>query len=503
MSELNFWHQLHVRLSLCFALLVIMATSGYLWLDMRNNQRFHQELTQQLHRNLASYIVSHLPQPLFDQGGHANQKMMTRIAEQVMAINPQVEVYLLDRDGQILGHALPQPAIVQSRVNMSPVHTFLTDQAAFPLLGDDPRSRTGQGIFSASAISANGRVQGYLYVVLAGHDYRGLVEALSRSGILQRGLSGGLALALVLLGCGVTAFVMLTRPLRRLSRKIQAFRGDGPSLHHKMEHEKRDEIARLECVFDAMQVRIDEQFAHIQQNDRLRRELISNISHDLHTPLASIQGYIETLLTSQGRLTAAQHEQYLQVALRQSRLLSKRIGELFELSKLDDGRVQLQLESFPLAELLSDVVQSYSVEAEKKAISLEMELSQGAAIEVCADIGLIQRVLQNLIDNALRHTPQGGRVWVRMETGDADRVWIQVIDTGSGIAQPDLPLIFERYFRAGKISGDSQSGNGLGLAIVKRILDLHGALISVHSSLGAGTRIGFELKTNCRNIAAA
>lgn len=501
MSELTFWRQLHVRLSLCFALLVLMATSGYLWLDMLNNQRFHQELTQQLHRNLAGYIVSHLPQPLLDEGGNANQKMMKHIAEQVMAINPQVEVYLLDRDGQILGHALPQPAVVQSQVNMSPVHAFLTDQVAFPLLGDDPRSRTGQGIFSASAISTNGRVQGYLYVVLAGHDYRGLVEELSRSSILQRGLSGGLALALILLGCGVTAFVMLTRPLRRLSRKIQAFRDHEPSSLQKPVYEKRDEIARLEHIFDAMQVRIDEQFAHIQQNDRLRRELISNISHDLHTPLASIQGYIETLLTSQQELTDGQHSQYLQVALRQSRLLSKRIAELFELAKLDDGRVQLQLESFPLAELLSDVVQSYSVEAAKKAIRLEMEIPQGTAIVVCADIGLIQRVLQNLIDNALRHTPPGGRVWVRMETGDSGRVWIQVVDTGSGIAQPDLPLIFERYFRAGKMTGESQSGNGLGLAIVKRILDLHGALISVHSSVGAGTRIGFELKINCTNTA--
>lgn len=180
--------------------------------------------------------------------------------------------------------------------------------------------------------------------------------------------------------------------------------------------------------------------------------------------------------------------------------MSKRIAELFELAKLDDGRVQLQLESFPLAELLSDVVQSYSVEAAKKAIRLEMEIPQGTAIVVCADIGLIQRVLQNLIDNALRHTPPGGRVWVRMETGDSGRVWIQVVDTGSGIAQPDLPLIFERYFRAGKMTGESQSGNGLGLAIVKRILDLHGALISVHSSVGAGTRIGFELKINCRHL---
>lgn len=142
-----------------------------------------------------------------------------------------------------------------------------------------------------------------------------------------------------------------------------------------------------------------------------------------------------------------------------------------------------------------------TVEAAKKAIRLEMEIPQGTAIVVCADIGLIQRVLQNLIDNALRHTPPGGRVWVRMETGDSGRVWIQVVDTGSGIAQPDLPLIFERYFRAGKMTGESQSGNGLGLAIVKRILDLHGALISVHSSVGAGTRIGFELKINCTNTA--
>lgn len=495
MSSLSFWRQLHVRLSLCFVLLVVLATSAYLWLDMRNNQRFHQEVTQQLHRNLASYIANHLPQPLLDDNGHANQQMMTRIAEQVMAINPQVEVYLLDRDGRIMAHALPAPSIVRQRVDLSPIRVFFADKAEFPLLGDDPRSAGSQRIFSAAAIGSPGHEQGYLYVVLAGLDYRGLVDALSRSAILQRGLSGGLALALILLGSGIAAFVMLTRPLRQLSRKIQDFRGGEPVSSSMPASQERDEIARLQHTFDLMQARIDEQFAHIQQNDRMRRELISNISHDLHTPLASIQGYIETLLTRHGNLSDAQSLQHLQIVLRQSRVLSKRIGELFELSKLDDGQVQLHLESFPLAELLSDVVQSFRFAAEQKAISLDMALLPDSEIEVFADIGLMQRVLQNLIDNALRYTPAGGRVLVRMKLGEENRVWVEIVDSGEGIAEPDLPLIFERYFRASSDAGNRQSGTGLGLAIVKRILDLHGALISVRSSQGLGTQFCFELKT--------
>ncbi len=156
-----------------------------------------------------------------------------------------------------------------------------------------------------------------------------------------------------------------------------------------------------------MRARIAEQFKRLEDNDRLRRELIGNISHDLHTPLASVQGYIETVLLRGDTLDATTREQHLRTALSHSRKLDRRIADLFELSKLDAGRVQPKVEPFRLAELLQDVVQSYRLQAQQRGVKLEFDpAGQGHAL-VRADIALIERVLQNLVDNALRYTPAG------------------------------------------------------------------------------------------------
>lgn len=488
--------QLHIRLSLSFLLLVVIAAVAFLALDLRNNNQFHQEVTQQLHRNLADYIVEHQDQPLFDRLGHANREAMAHIALQVMAINPSVEVYLLDPHGQILAHALPQQTVLRGQVALQPLLTLLQPQHALPLLGDDPRSQTGQRIFSVARIRQQNQLQGYLYVVLAGREYQGVVDALSHSAILKRGLLGGLALAGVLVTSGVVIFVMLTRPLRRLSQKIATYRGCDT---HALTDIHGDDLSQLEQTFDAMQARIEQQFKRIQHNDQLRRELISNISHDLHTPLASVQGYIETLLTSNGNLPAAEQQQHLQVALRHSRMLSKRIGELFELAKLDDGRVTLNLETFALDELLNDVVQSYRLEALKRGIILSLQPLPHQTLQVTGDIALIERVLQNLIDNALRYTPGGGTVRLLI-VADGLNVKVVVEDTGIGIPANDLPLIFERYFRAESHKSSSEAGTGLGLAIVKRILDLHGSLVDVASQYGQGTQISFALPLAAKPI---
>jgi two-component system, OmpR family, sensor kinase len=245
-----------------------------------------------------------------------------------------------------------------------------------------------------------------------------------------------------------------------------------------------------------MQQRIAQQLRHLEDQDRLRRELVSNISHDLHTPLANVQGYVETLLLADERLDAAARRQHLQTALRHLQRLHRRIADLFELSKLDVGGVAPCFEPFRLGELLQDVVQDGQFAALERGVVLS--LAAGAELHACvrADIGLIERVLQNLVDNAIAHTPRGGAVTLAVErdaSGMALRV--AVIDTGSGIAREHLPHIFERYWRADDAPAAAGHGAsaGLGLAIVKRILDLHGSPVRVQSDPGLGTRFEFSL----------
>jgi predicted ATPase/signal transduction histidine kinase len=227
------------------------------------------------------------------------------------------------------------------------------------------------------------------------------------------------------------------------------------------------------------------------ENLSLRRDLIANVSHDLRTPLVSMRGYLE-LLAEKGRaLTPAQRDEYVGIAVRQSEHLARLIDELFELAKLDFKGVAIAPEDFPLAELAADVVAKFALAAERAQVRLSVDAPPRLPF-VHADLGLIERVFENLIGNALEHTPAGGSVRVTLQAPDDGGVQCAVSDTGCGIVGAELPFIFDRFYRGdgGRRHG---GGAGLGLAITKRILDLHGQGINVDSAPGRGTTFRFAL----------
>lgn len=229
-----------------------------------------------------------------------------------------------------------------------------------------------------------------------------------------------------------------------------------------------------------------------EENIYLRRELIANVSHDLRSPLASLRGYLETLLLKEQALSKAERRSYLEIALRQSQHLQTLISELFELARLDFEGYRIDAEPVQLAELARDVAQKLGLAAQAREVALDLDIEPELGL-AHADIGLIERTLTNLIENALAHTPAGGRIVLSMRAQGA-RVALCVSDNGSGIAAHDLPRIFERFYRAdNKARTRDDKGSGLGLAIVKRIVELHGSEIRVDSAVDRGTSVGFDL----------
>ncbi len=510
------WQRLHVRAALlAIPLLLGLGVATYLLLQHYSAQAA-LEAGQRMNLGLARYVVEHQPPGLIAADGQPDPSRMMELAMHVMAINPAVEVYLLGVDGRVLAHAIDDVRgrdPIGAQVDLAAVRRLLSaaDDARvrLPVLGTDPIHTQRGNTFSVAAMAQpNGRI-GYLYIVLNGRMAQNVAASLANSDAL-RAMALGAALA-TLLAAGVMWLVwqQLTRPLRQLTAELSAFRGEGDA---DLPGASDGEIGVLRRAVRAMQQRIAQQFARLDDADRQRRELVSNISHDLRTPLSSIQGYVETVLVRGDGIDAHTRATHLRTALRHVELLGKRIADLFELSKLDAGRVEPQQEVFCLAELLQDVVQNYRLPAQQRGVAISLAAGSHMKAKVLADIAMIERVLQNLIDNALRYTAAGGSVTLGVENHGAF-MQISVSDTGCGIATEHLPHIFERYWRAGgaQLSAHAQlpaaaalaattthtaadtPSSGLGLAIVKRILDLHGSAVRVQSECTRGTRVEFLL----------
>lgn len=236
-------------------------------------------------------------------------------------------------------------------------------------------------------------------------------------------------------------------------------------------------------------IRRSEQKNQLVALAKLRQEMIANVSHDLRTPIAVMQGYVETLLMKINSTSSTDREKYLNIILNSSERLSLLISQLFEFSKLETQQIQLQKEPFLIEELLTSSLEEYQVLAKKKDIQLVMDCPENSPA-IYADISLIERVIQNLMDNALKFTPEKGKINVTI-AGDDKEVKISIADTGSGITKEQQSKIFNRYEKT-----KNSTGAGLGLAIVKKILALHKGIIHVKSEQGKGTQFIFSLPTH-------
>ena len=249
-------------------------------------------------------------------------------------------------------------------------------------------------------------------------------------------------------------------------------------------------LPELATTFNQMADTINDNMEKLKAHDKLRQELVSNVSHDLRTPLAIIHGYTETLMIKEQELSVEERRQYLSNINSSTERLTKLVSQLFEYSKLEAKQIEPQKEPFLISELAMDLYYKYQILAKDKLIELKIEMEEGLPL-VFADISLVERVIQNLLDNALKFTPDNGAVTLMLNHTD-NHVEVTVIDSGMGIPEQEQTYIFERYRKA-KAATKENFGAGLGLAIVKKILDIHNASIKVISKPNQGAAFQFAL----------
>ncbi len=295
--------------------------------------------------------------------------------------------------------------------------------------------------------------------------------------------AGGIAVAL-----GYFLSMALTDAITPLTRAAQAIaQGE---LGTRVPVVGRNEIAQLALAFNEMADQLEEAAQKQEELDLLRRELLAWVGHDLRTPLASIRAIVEALadgmVHDQGTV-----ERYLRTAQRDIRSLSGLIDDLFQLAQMDAGGLRLDRQLNSISDLVSDTLESFSPVAAQAGITLVGAAEPGVD-PVLIDAQQIGRVLTNLVRNAIRHTPPGGKIHVSA-TSTTGGVLVEVVDTGEGIDPAHLPHIFQQFYRGEKSRNRATGGSGLGLAIAKGIVEAHGGRIGVESSPGVGSRFFFVL----------
>ncbi len=436
----------------------------------------------------------------------------------LLLFEPDSQLYLLAADGTVLAHTASTPLAPGFKVSLGPVQQSAAAagnpeakrQAPY-VMGDDPEKMDADAVVAArplkrAQIRAADPVAGYLYIVCRKPRQLGTGSALFRSSFVVPALLS--VAALIVLGTLLAVWIIgtVTKPLRVLSDEVAAASREGfgaaaaaavqpPPLTGG----KLDEFGHLRQGFHVMLAALRKQWDELRRLDHFRRESVSNLSHDLRSPLTATVACLETLEQRWTDGNASQQmldsdRRLVTIALRNTRNAAGMVRSLGDLALLDEPEFKLRPTLLDLGEVLDDIALRFAERAHQQGVNLGFEQRGSAALVAEVDVELFERAVANLLDNALKFTPAGGAITLQAE-GRAGRVTVEVADAGSGIPEAELPHLFNRHYqsRSTVAPATSEEGKGLGLAIVKRIVELHRGQVTVASRLGQGTTVTIEL----------
>jgi signal transduction histidine kinase len=303
-----------------------------------------------------------------------------------------------------------------------------------------------------------------------------------------------IGVVLLLVGSAVASLAIF-RPARRRLRALEIVAqaiGEG-DLSARAPETGGDEVTALARTFNQMAGDLEARTSAMEMSDRTRRQLLADVSHELKTPLAAIRGYVETLAMPEVRLDDQTRRRYLDIVGDETIKLERIVGDLLDLARLESGGLTLTCEAVSLARLFQRVADRHERELIEKQVALETSIAPEIS-DVWADPARLEQALQNLVANALRHTPDGGRIVLAAEPS-GEKVRLVVRDSGPGIPEEHLARIFDRFYKADASRTDpySKTGSGLGLSIVKAIIERHGGSVSAANAPGGGAEFAITL----------
>lgn len=477
--------------TLCFTFALLASLLFYWSNSLAEHSKAQAE--QKLHSQLAEHLAH--DNPLLQDGVY-DKDALKNLFHTLMLLGPAFEFYFLDPAGNIITYSADSSKIKRKKVELGPLVNLISNPEAIPVFGDDPRSLTKQKIFSAAPIYRGDNLQGYLYVIIGGEIYDSIISQMKNDKNFQQYSALFIGTLLFLLCILLAVFRYFTAPLKQLASEMVAINevkfDQSKVALTQWNNPNNNEVDKLGYTFNAMVKQINQQFSQLTENDRIRRELLAHLSHDLRTPLATMQGYIETMVIKGEHLSKQEQADYIATVQRNGMQLKRLIDQIFELAHLEDGQVTVNLETFAIGELLHDILAKFSLKAKEKNINLILEPQQCRFV-VYSDIAKLERIITNLLENALRHTKVGGEVSI-IVSQQTNKIKIAVTDNGTGISKEDIAYIFDARYRASNAIEDKTTHAGLGLAISQKLSKILNSEICVDSKLGQGSSFSLSLQ---------
>ena len=533
------------RLALTILLTGVLTAAGVIATLALTFQRFEQESSYARADAFLARVVG-----MYDdlpEQHQRNPQQFRSFLGSLLLFEPDSQLYLLAADGTVLAHTGSVMLPPGFKVKLAPVQQAAaaaepgSDAAARRLapyvMGDDPERMDADAVVAARALRrpqarAADPVAGYLYIVCRKQGLASGQSELFRSSLAGPALAA--VALLIVLATALAAWIIttVTRPLRVLSDEVAVAGRDGFAAVAAGDAVAMsaapptvaggDEFDRLRQGFRALLVTLRAQWDELQRLDRFRRESVSNLSHDLRSPLTAIVAGLETLeqrwarepwldsvadtgpnaqAARDARDARAEDRRLVAMALRNTRNAAGMVRSLGDLALLDEPQFTLRPVRLDLAEVLDDIVMRFAARAAQQGVVLSLDAAEGEAPAVAeVDVELFERAVANLLDNALKFTPSGRAITLaahRVPAAGAEpaRVQVSVADQGPGIAAAELPHLFDRLYqaRSNVAPATSDEGKGLGLAIVQRIAELHRGRVAVASTPGQGTVVTLDL----------
>jgi two-component system OmpR family sensor kinase len=497
MVDLVWYRSIYWRIALGFvalvATLLVLQILVFLWISGRMDDLFPNRTPAQFAGTIATDLSAELgEQPTLDVDAFVNSRYSG--ASRGFAV-------VLSDGRAVVSHRVPPPPmlarIARSRLFDDP-YTDRRSGGRFRGRGPDgddrpefgPGRSGGPGgprglAVEFAFINVNGTVAGIVAVPVEPPPLSLTLRDLGPTLAI-------VALGLLTVGTTVAALAIFRPARRRLSELQDAARAIGAGeVGVRAPVTGGDEVSLLAHSFNEMASELEQRTQALERSDRARRQLLADVSHELSTPLAAIRGYVETLSMAEVPLTENTRRRYLHIVTDETERLEHIVGDLLELARLEGGGGSWREDDVSISQLLERVRHRHEPRIREKNVTLSTE-REASAETIAGDPNRLEQALQNLVANAIRHTPSGGTVTVRAASR-GDRIVLSVEDTGPGISSEHLPRIFDRFYKVdeSRASTDTSSGSGLGLSIVRAIVTRHGGTVTASNVQGGGAR--FEI----------